>query len=135
MIFYCITNFSLRKIHNRFVCICLNKNSFVSVIAIKIFVSGESIDDTLQMFQFIYKIDQEICLKKMSIARASDSSGVIQKDIGEFAIADYISNLNKEQYVIKFGDDNCMSSCICYNWRRTSYPCKHLFLIFEKFPV
>ena len=42
----------------------------------------------------------------MSIARASDSSGVIQKDMGELAIVDYISNLNKEKYVTKFGDDN-----------------------------
>ena len=63
------------------------------------------------MFRFIYKIDQEICLKKMSIARASDSSGVIQKDIGEFAIVDYIINLNKEKYITEFGDDNCMPSC------------------------
>ena len=135
MNFYCITNFSLRKIGNRFVCIYLNKNSFVSGIAIKILVLGESIDDTLQMFQFIYKIHQEICLKKMSTARMSDSSGVIQKDIGEFAIVDYIINLNKEKYITEFGDENCMPSCTCYNWRRTSCPCKHLFLIFEKFPA
>ena len=71
----------------------------------------------------------------MSIARASDSSGVIQKGMGEFVIVDFINNLNKEKYVTKFGDDNCMPSCTCYNWRRTGYPCKHFFLIFEKFPA
>ena len=55
--------------------------------------------------------------------------------MGQFVIVDYINNLNKEKYVTKFGDDNCMPSCTCYNWRRTGYPCKHFFLIFEKFPA
>ena len=72
--------------------------------------------------------------KKTSIARASDSSGVIQKGMGEFVI-DFINNLNKENYVTKFGDDNCILSRTCYNWRRTGYPYKHFFLIFEKFPA
>ena len=44
----------------------------------------------------------------MSIARASDSSGVIQKGMGEFVTVDYNNNLDKEKYVTKFGDDNCM---------------------------
>ena len=71
----------------------------------------------------------------MSIARALDSSGVIRKDMGEFVIVDFIGNLTKEKYITKFGNDNCMPSCTCYNWRRTGYPCKHFFLIFEKFPA
>ena len=28
-----------------------------------------------------------------------------------------------------------MPSCTRYNWRRTGYPCKHFFLIFEEFPA
>ena len=28
-----------------------------------------------------------------------------------------------------------MPSCTCYNWKRTAYPYKHFFLIFEKFPA
>ena len=55
--------------------------------------------------------------------------------MGEFAIVDFISILNKGKYVTKFGDDNCMPSCSCYNWRRTGYPFKHSFLIFKKFPA
>ena len=55
--------------------------------------------------------------------------------MGGFVIVDFINNLNKEKYITKFGDDNCMPSYACYNWRRTGYSCKHFFLIFEKFPA
>ena len=74
-------------------------------------------------------------LKKLSIALASNFSGVIQKGMQEFVIFDYINNLNKVKYVTKFRDDNFMPSCTCYNWRRTGYPCKHFFLNFENFIV
>ena len=71
----------------------------------------------------------------MSIVSALDSSGVIQKGMGGFVIVYFIINLNKGIYVTKFGQDNCMQSFTYYIWRRTSYPCEHFFLIFEKFPA
>ena len=42
---------------------------------------------------------------------------------GVIVIVDFINNLNKENYVTKFGDDNCMLSCTCYSRRRIGYSC------------
>ena len=62
------------------------------------------------MLQFTYKIDQEILFEKNVSSSGVGFLWSNPKRHGGICIVDYISNLNKEKYVTKFGDDNCMPS-------------------------
>ena len=74
------------------------------------------------------------CLKKISAANAADLSGITIIDHGVFSVLSF-QNGQKEKYVLKFGDENTMPECTCYDWKSSCYPCKHFFAVFRKFPA
>ena len=72
------------------------------------------------------------CLEKISAAKAVDSSGIVMRDHGSFSIVS--STDTKMTYNLSFGDDDKMPHCDCFSWKKSSFPCKHFFAVFQKFP-
>ena len=72
------------------------------------------------------------CLQRLSSVRDFYLSGIAIRDDGIFTITSFLNT--REFYTVKFGDEESMPHCECLSWRQTSYPCKHFFAIFKKFP-
>ncbi len=40
-----------------------------------------------------------------------------------------------EPYLLRFGDETSMPHCTCYDWSRSTFPCKHFLAIFQHYPA
>ena len=68
----------------------------------------------------------------MTIAANIDTSGVKNTGGGHFAVLSFSGN-QKEIYELSFDDSLSLPQCSCIDWSRTGYPCKHFFVIFNKY--
>ena len=66
------------------------------------------------------------CLVKKSLADNLEITGITVEGSGKFSLR-YSKDNTEGNFVIDFGDKNKMPSCTCMNWKRSCYPCKHLF--------
>ena len=60
-----------------------------------------------------------------------DQTGIRMTGVGKFTIQ-YFKNNIKKIHFLDFGNDYKMSSCSCYAWKKSAYPCKHFFAVFQK---
>ena len=44
----------------------------------------------------------------------------------------YLKNNIKKIHYLDFGNNYKMSSCSCYTWKKSAYPCKHFFCSFSE---
>ncbi|XP_065657614.1 uncharacterized protein LOC136082384 [Hydra vulgaris] len=73
------------------------------------------------------------CLEKQNLANNTDLTKVQMKDPGVFVVNSFsVANKN---YLVHFGDEKNMPKCSCNDWFRSSYLCKHFFVIFRKYPL
>ncbi|XP_065640166.1 uncharacterized protein LOC136072769 isoform X2 [Hydra vulgaris] len=73
------------------------------------------------------------CLAKQNLANNTDLNKVQMKDPGVFVVNSFsIANKN---YLVNFGDEKNMPKCSCNDWFKSSYLCKHFFIIFRKYPL
>ena len=62
-----------------------------------------------------------------------DRTGIRMTDVEEFTTIQYFKNNMKKIHYLDFGNDYKMPSCSCYTWKKSAYPCKHFFAVFQKF--
>ena len=60
-----------------------------------------------------------------------DQTGIRMTDVGKFTIQ-YLKNNIKKIHYLDFGNNYKMSSCSCYTWKKSAYPCKHFFCSFSE---
>ena len=73
------------------------------------------------------------CLEKRGIALSFDLNGITCYGKGSFSVSSFPNNV-RESYEVHFGNENEMPKCICLDWLKPGYLCKHFFVIFEKYP-
>ena len=72
------------------------------------------------------------CMLQKSIGEKMNQTGIRMTDVGKFTIQYFKNNMKKIHY-LDFGNDYKMPSCSCYTWKKSAYPCKHFFAVFQKF--
>jgi len=74
------------------------------------------------------------CMLKIEEAKHYDKTGITVVGEKRFKMLSFESESRQRKvYSIFFGDENTMPSCSCESWRRSAYPCKHIFAIFAKY--
>ena len=61
-----------------------------------------------------------------------DQTGIRMTDVEKFTIQYFKNNMKKIHY-LDFDNDYKMPSCSCYTWKKSAYPCKQFFAVFQKF--
>ena len=74
------------------------------------------------------------CRLKKGLGENMDNTGIRITSVGKFSVC-YYKNGEKQIYNLGFGDDERMPCCSFPDWKMSSYPCKHFFAVFKKFPA
>ena len=71
---------------------------------------------------------------KKGLGENMDNTGIRITSVGKFSVC-YYKNGENRIYNLDFGDCERMPYCYCPDWKMSSYPCKHFFAVFKKFPA
>ena len=74
------------------------------------------------------------CLLQKGLGKKLDHTGIKLVGVGKFTIEYFQGNFLK-RHSVDFGGDEEIPKCSCFTWRKSAYPCKHFFAIFQKFPA
>ena len=84
-----------------------------------------------QKFHWSSTSNDQTLYATRSIGEKMDQTGIRMTDVGKFTIQYFKNNIKKIHY-LDFGNDYKMSSCSCYTWKKSAYPCKHFLAVFQK---